>query len=87
MRIEMVSILRIFMMALAFVMVSVPAQFGVNSAHAGKNYLKISKAMIGRSMNVSVGLNKSMVIDLPGDAHDILVADPEVADEIGRAHV
>ena len=52
-------------------------------AHA-KNYIKISKSAIGGSQTVKVGLNKSIVIDLPDDAHDILVANPEVADAITR---
>ncbi len=58
-----------------------------HSNHASannKNYLKISKSAIGRSQTIKVGLNKSMVIDLPGDAHDILVASPRVADAITR---
>lgn len=55
-----------------------------NTALANKAYLKISKAAIGKTQIVKVGLNKSMVIDLPGDAHDILVASPTVADAITR---
>jgi len=55
-----------------------------NKAFANNSYLKISKAAIGKSQTVKVGLNKSMVIDLPGDAHDILVASPTVADAITR---
>lgn len=55
-----------------------------NEALANKNYLKISKSAIGKSQTVKVGLNKSIVIDLPGDAHDILVASPTVADAITR---
>ncbi|MEM9573920.1 MAG: type II and III secretion system protein family protein [Pseudomonadota bacterium] len=31
-----------------------------------------------------LGLNKSLVLDLPTDAHDILVANPEVADAVTR---
>lgn len=31
-----------------------------------------------------LGLNKSIVIDLPADAHDILVANPDVADAVVR---
>lgn len=50
----------------------------------GKNYLKISRNAIGKTKKVNVGLNKSMVIDLPDDAHDILVANPKVADAITR---
>lgn len=53
-------------------------------AFANNAYLKISKSAIGKSQTITVGLNKSMVIDLPGDAHDILVASPGVADAITR---
>jgi pilus assembly protein CpaC len=49
-----------------------------------KNYVKISANAIGQTRKVKVGLNKSMVIDLPADAHDILVANPEVADAVTR---
>ncbi|WP_102961041.1 type II and III secretion system protein family protein [Mangrovicella endophytica] len=34
--------------------------------------------------SISLGLDKSKVIDLPRDAHDILVANPEVADAVTR---
>lgn len=53
------------------------------TAHA-KNYIKISSASIGKTEVVKVGLNKSLVIDLPRPAHDILVANPDVADAITR---
>ena len=46
--------------------------------------IKISKDAIGKSKRISVPLNKSTVIDLPGEAHDILVANPAVADAITR---
>lgn len=59
------------------------AMLGAPQAEA-KNYLKLSKNAIGKSQTVKVGLNKSMVIDLPDDAHDILVANPVVADAITR---
>ncbi|MEO0326962.1 MAG: type II and III secretion system protein family protein [Pseudomonadota bacterium] len=51
---------------------------------AQANYLKISKSSIGKTQRIRVGLNQSMVVDLPGDAHDILVANPDVADAITR---
>ncbi len=54
------------------------------AAASSKNYIKISKNAIGQTRALKVGLNKSMVIDLPADAHDILVANPEVADAITR---
>ncbi|WP_027061001.1 type II and III secretion system protein family protein [Mesorhizobium loti] len=36
------------------------------------------------SQRVKLGLNKSVVIDLPSDAYDILVANPTVADAVTR---
>ena len=56
----------------------------VGSGPAFANYLKISPSSIGKTQVVNVGLNKSYVVDLPGDAHDILVANPDVADAITR---
>ena len=38
----------------------------------------------GESQRVKLGLNKSVVIDLPADAYDILVANPAVADAVTR---
>ena len=52
---------------------------GVNAANA--------KARVGNSVagqRVKLGLNKSVVIDLPNDAYDILVANPSVADAVTR---
>lgn len=57
----------------------------VSQAHAAsKNYVKISRNAIGQTKRLSVGLNKSLVIDLPAEAHDILVANPDIADAITR---
>ena len=39
----------------------------------------------GQTERVTLGLNKSLVLDLPADAHDILVANPEVADAVSRS--
>jgi pilus assembly protein CpaC len=36
------------------------------------------------SQRIKLGLNKSLVIDLPADAYDILVANPAVADAVTR---
>uniref|UniRef100_UPI0037C95821 pilus assembly protein N-terminal domain-containing protein n=1 Tax=Rhizobium ruizarguesonis TaxID=2081791 RepID=UPI0037C95821 len=35
--------------------------------------------------NVSIGLNKTLIVELPQDAHDIVVSDPGVCDAIVRA--
>jgi pilus assembly protein CpaC len=38
----------------------------------------------GQSQRIKLGLNKSIVVDLPADAYDILVANPAVADAVTR---
>lgn len=38
----------------------------------------------GAGQRIKLGLNKSIVIDLPADAYDILVANPAVADAVTR---
>ena len=42
------------------------------------------KQIGSKAQNVKLGLNKSVVIDLPKDAYDILVANPGVADAVSR---
>lgn len=57
---------------------------GVVSAHAKSNVIRIARGGPGVSERVQLGLNKAVVIDLPTDAHDILVADPSIADAVTR---
>ena len=58
---------------------------GVSQAEAASQAIyKISQVGPGVSKNIKVGLSKAIVIDLPVDAHDILVANPEVADAVTR---
>ena len=57
----------------------------VRSAHAETDLVNITRYGPGVSQNVKLGLNKAVVIDLPQDAHDILVADPTVADAVTRS--
>ncbi len=45
---------------------------------------KANVTATGASQRVKLGLNKSVVIDLPADAYDILVANPSVADAVTR---
>ncbi len=49
-----------------------------------ESVVRISKAGPGVVKTIKLGLNKAIVIDLPTDAHDILVADPEIADAVTR---
>lgn len=46
--------------------------------------ISISESGIGSNKNLKLGLNKALVIDLPMNANDILVADPQIADAVTR---
>jgi pilus assembly protein CpaC len=61
-----------------------PLHFGPSEARAEQSIFKISQVGPGVSKNIKLGLNKAIVIDLPVDAHDIMVADPEIADAVTR---
>lgn len=49
-----------------------------------QNRITVSASEANVSKTILLGLNKSVVIDLPTDAHDILVANPAVADAVTR---
>lgn len=51
---------------------------------AGSSVIRISESGPGARKAIKLGLNKALVIDLPTDAHDILVADPVKADAVTR---
>ncbi|MBP1851751.1 type II and III secretion system protein family protein [Rhizobium halophytocola] len=53
-------------------------------AAAADNIIRVSQAGPGAHRIVKLGLNKAIVVDLPADAHDILVADPTMADAVTR---
>ena len=46
--------------------------------------VRINEAGRGVRKRLKLGLNKALVVDLPADAHDILVADPTMADAVTR---
>lgn len=54
---------------------------GAGEANAA-NQARVSAT--SASQRIKLGLNKSVVIDLPSDAYDILVANPAVADAVTR---
>ncbi|MGV1750920.1 type II and III secretion system protein family protein [Agrobacterium sp. CG674] len=47
--------------------------------------VRINESGQGVRKRLKLGLNKALVIDLPQDAHDILVADPSMADAVTRS--
>jgi pilus assembly protein CpaC len=60
-----------------------PSPFSaVQTASASDNVFKLKNS--SATQRVKLGLNKSIVIDLPSDAYDILVANPAVADAVTR---
>nr|WP_313526553.1 type II and III secretion system protein family protein [Shinella sp.] len=52
---------------------------------ATASVIRISESGPGARKAVKLGLNKAIVVDLPSDAHDILVADPVKADAVTRS--
>lgn len=53
------------------------------AAHAASGQARIGSS-VANTQTIKLGLNKSIVIDLPSDAYDILVANPAVADAVTR---
>ncbi|WP_286165687.1 type II and III secretion system protein family protein [Rhizobium sp. EC-SD404] len=59
--------------------------FQIAAAQAQEaNIIRIAQGGSGVSKRVGLGLNKAVVIDLPSQAGDILVADPSIADAVTR---
>jgi pilus assembly protein CpaC len=44
----------------------------------------VTIATVGATKRLKLGLNKALVVDLPAEAHDILVSDPKMADAVTR---
>lgn len=68
-------------------MLSVGAVFAATGAGyaANANHLRISKAQIGKTHNVKVNLNKSLILDLPRSATEVIVSNPGIATVILRS--
>nr|WP_245267303.1 MULTISPECIES: type II and III secretion system protein family protein [Agrobacterium] len=62
-----------------------PKFLRVSEAEAqSASIVRITESGTGIRKRLKLGLNKALVIDLPEDAHDILVADPSLADAVTR---
>ncbi|MBW6423527.1 type II and III secretion system protein family protein [Rhizobium sp. XQZ8] len=63
-----------------------PIAFTLPEAQAATDasVVRITQGGPGVSKRLQLGLNKALVVDLPSDAHDILVADPSMADAVTR---
>jgi pilus assembly protein CpaC len=71
--------------SLGILFVGVPATAELSSARAEGNVVKLAKGG-SRLQKITLGLDKSIVLELPTDAYDILVANPEVADAVSRSN-
>lgn len=62
------------------------APLGVERAYAAEsNHLRIGASSFGSTQPVSLAINKSMIIDLPVDAQEVIVSQPGVANAILRS--
>ena len=59
-------------------------QTGAIAADKKTGLQVIRTSTVGATKNVSLGLDKSLVVELPRDVRDVLVANPEIADAIVR---
>lgn len=50
----------------------------------GSPHLRIGQSEIGRVQHIEIGVNKSMIIDLPVEASEVIVSQPGVANAIMR---
>lgn len=73
-------------LAVALAVMPVPVLPGFTDAAqaADSALVRIVDSGPGVKKTIKLGLNKAVVIDLPTDAHDILVADPSLADAVTR---
>jgi pilus assembly protein CpaC len=62
----------------------IPAFLRMSAARAGGSDSIVTIAGLGTKRTLKLGLNKALVVDLPADAHDILVSDPKMADAVTR---
>lgn len=61
-------------------LVLMPASYAASS-----NHLRISSTQMGRLHTVKINLNKSMILDLPASAHEVIVTNPSIATVILRS--
>ncbi len=61
-----------------------PAFLRTSAASAEGSDSIVTIASVGATRRLKLGLNKAIVVDLPADAHDILVSDPRMADAVTR---
>ena len=74
-------------LALAAIAIATAAGLDVDRAEAQANfprYVKLSDDASSHNRLIRLGINKSMVVELPRNAGDVLVSNPDVADAVLR---
>jgi pilus assembly protein CpaC len=71
--------------ALAALISAGPAVSGMAPAQAESNVVRLAKSG-AKQQKITLGLDKSIVLELSSDAYDILVANPEVADAVSKSN-
>jgi pilus assembly protein CpaC len=81
------KVLKRFSVFVAAMLVAIAAMAGAGEALAGASDYQ-SQIMAGSgqtSRTVKLGLNKSLIVELPRDARDVLVSNPAIADAVIRS--
>ncbi|HBF31510.1 type II and III secretion system protein family protein [Rhizobium sp.] len=87
---SLTRLLTLTALALALTLTGLPGERsslwrdGLSARADQQALIRISQAGPGAHRTLKLGLNKAIVVDLPEDAHDILVADPSLADAVTR---
>ncbi len=55
------------------------------AAAATASHLQISKSAIGATQHIEIGLNKSLIVDLPVPASEVIVSNPDLAGAVMRS--
>ena len=62
------------------------APLGLGEAHGAQaSQLRVGANAYGRTQHVEIGLNKSLIVDLPADVREVIVSQPGVASAIMRS--
>ena len=62
------------------------APIGLGQAQGAQaSHLRLGQSAYGRSQQIEIGLNKSMIVDLPASAREVIVSQPSIAGAIMRS--
>ncbi|SEQ61884.1 pilus assembly protein CpaC [Faunimonas pinastri] len=71
-------------LALGTVLPATPILLAPQAANAAGSYIKLTASDLSRDRQIHLGVDKSIVVDLPRPASDVLVSNPAIADAVLR---